>query len=143
MVKLIEISIFENFLTGNLLLLGELPSLQIFDIAFNQFEGSIPSNIFSLRSLHSILAAQNCLSGTIPTEICHIAYFITTIDIGSAGGSSACSSNRKLNSNRPFFISGTFSYLGLSGSIPSCLFTSESINALELSGIINLPLLII
>jgi hypothetical protein len=72
--------------------------------------------------------------GSIPDTVCYIAdKNITIFDFSISGSNAMCAENRRIQSYRPPLVHGTFSRLGLSGTIPSCLLTSTSMTALRLS----------
>ena len=48
--------------------LAALDSLEILDLSWNQFIGSIPPSIRELSSLKSLSLSKNHLNGSLPTE---------------------------------------------------------------------------
>jgi Leucine-rich repeat (LRR) protein len=128
-----QISLSNNQMTGSIFPSVKAAKLSTFNFANNLFTGSITDNIFSSR-LATVVASGNCLHGTIPDTVCSVASGLIIFDFGNSGGNADCPDNQRIQSSRPPFIYGTFSRLGLSGTIPSCLFASSSMTALRLSG---------
>jgi hypothetical protein len=59
---------------------------------------------------------------------------MTIFDVSNSGSNTLCIDNLRVQSYRPPLVHGTFSQLGLTGSIPSCLLSSSSMIDLRLSG---------
>jgi Leucine-rich repeat (LRR) protein len=135
MTSLFQLSLSNNMLTDNILPAISSQNLTTLNIANNLFTGSITDNIFSSGHLSSLLASGNCIFGPIPDTVCNIAgKNLTIFDFSNSGSNDLCSFNQRIQSYQPPFVRGTFSPLGLSGTIPSCLFTSSTVTALRLSG---------
>ncbi|KAI5668479.1 hypothetical protein M9H77_18332 [Catharanthus roseus] len=65
-----------------LLPIWEISHSTSLDISHNNFSGSIPSELASLRSLRQIFLGSNQLTGTIPSEIFN-GIFLETVDMTS------------------------------------------------------------
>lgn len=83
----------------------------------------------------AINAVSNCLHGTISSKICE-SKSLELLDFDGAGMNPMCQPNVLLNEYKPFFVGGTFSQLGLTGTIPSCLYHMPSIKTMHLAGMI-------
>jgi hypothetical protein len=129
-----EIVVGENEFSGKIF--DQLTSnhLKVVNIANNLFTGTIPEAFFTLNPLQIFLAGSNCIDGTIPNSICDSHLNLTILDMTSTGGNPQCRRNLQANQHLPFFIRGTFSSLGLQGTIPACLFSSSTMQVMHLSG---------
>jgi Leucine-rich repeat (LRR) protein len=109
--------------------------LQVITISNNLFTGSFASLDFSFFSaLTSLDAASNCFSGSISDKICAVSNSLQSLALGGAGANPEYHRNDDINHRLPFFMHGYFSPLGLEGSISSCIFGSEVLSTLQLSG---------
>ncbi|XP_004295584.1 PREDICTED: putative receptor-like protein kinase At3g47110-like [Fragaria vesca subsp. vesca] len=74
MSSLITLTFYRNSLNGSLPknIYQHLPSIQQLDLAYNQIDGPIPSNIGNLTQIRMIDLGWNYLTGTIPHEIGHL-----------------------------------------------------------------------
>jgi hypothetical protein len=131
-----QLSLSNNLLSGNIFDAISMNRLTTMNIANSLFTGSITDYIFSSDRLTALFAAGNGLHGSIPTAVWNVTEFenLTIFDFSNSGGNSQCPDNQRIQSQRPPLVYGTFSRLGLSGTIPSCLLTSSSMTALHLSG---------
>jgi Leucine-rich repeat (LRR) protein len=129
-----QISLSNNLLSGDIFPSISSQSLTSLNIADNLFTGSITANLFSSCAISVVLASGNCLFGSIPETICNVVHNMTIFDFSTSGGNTLCLDNQRIQSHRPPLVHGTFSQLGLTGTIPSCLLSSSSMTALRLSG---------
>jgi hypothetical protein len=152
------VGVYYNHFTGTIPLLSENEQLQylyldynhlsgpVFDsitnmsnlvsisISNNLFSGQLPTDYNDFSSLQDLSASSNCLSGSISLSICSLSRTLKSFDLSGAGGNPDCDSNLQLNKQRPFFVQGLFSSLGISGSIPPCLFSFPNLLSMHLSG---------
>jgi Leucine-rich repeat (LRR) protein len=112
------------------------PLIQVINIAENLFTGSIDRNVFDFPKLLAFSAVSNCLSGSLPDDICDspAASSIQVIALDGVSGNTKCPVTQKLNDDRPSFISGTFQSNSFRSSIPSCLMQLPALQTLHLSG---------
>ncbi len=115
-----------NYFTGTIpRFAGKL--IQAIYINNNELTGTIPSNIFETAPTFSIFASSiNCLIGTIPTSICDSKKLLQ-IELDGLHSSSYCKQsltimNKKIPND------------GVTGTIPSCLFTFPNLQILRMSG---------
>jgi len=107
---------------------------ELINIANNLFTGSMTDDFFTMTNLIALFAGSNCLTGSIPETICS-ASSLNVLELNAVGSNRGCASNIHLDRQRPVTVHGTFSQLGLRGTIPSCLLTSKSLTNLLLAGI--------
>jgi hypothetical protein len=136
--RLNEILINENSFSGRFFDLFQSANaeiLQVINVANNIFSGTLPSesNLYTFP-IESLSISSNCFSGTIPLDVCRFNKDITLLDFDGVGGNDDCIENIKIHEHIPRFIQGRFSTLGLSGTIPPCLFQLTRLNALHMSG---------
>jgi len=111
---------------------GSFYLFELVNIANNLFTGSITDNFFTFTNISALFAGANCLTGYIPETICSAR--LNVLNLNAVGSNRACAANLHLDRQRPITVHGTFSQLGLRGTIPSCIFT-ESLTRLLLAGI--------
>ncbi|KAL8485730.1 hypothetical protein ACS0TY_027859 [Phlomoides rotata] len=85
---------------------GNLSSLQIFNLGYNNLTGSVPRGIFNVSSLVEIILTNNNLSNYIPSDICN---------------------------NTPLLRIISFSVNQLSGEFPATIWKCRELEALFLS----------
>jgi Leucine-rich repeat (LRR) protein len=130
-----QLSLSNNQFSGSIFPAISTAKLTTLNIANNLFTGSITENIFLSSLLSALVASGNCLHGSIPETVCNVNdKSMIVFDFSNSGGNELCPDNQRIQSHRPPLVHGTFSKLGLSGTIPSCLLTSSSMTALRLSG---------
>jgi Leucine-rich repeat (LRR) protein len=134
-----EFYVQNNQLTGSLnaFLEGQnstIPflSLASINLSGNKFTGTLPCNFFtSSRDLQSFVATSNCLSGSIPAEICSVDLLISL----SLDGLTTAE-----NCRVPLFSALSSSFTGfavrhfLHGTIPPCIYEMPALQLLHLSG---------
>jgi Leucine-rich repeat (LRR) protein len=134
-LSLTQLSLSNNLLSGSVFSAISIEVLITLSIANNLFSDTITDKIFSSGQLTTLLASGNCFHGSIPETVCNVTdKNMTIFDLSNSGGNELCPDNQQIQSHRPPLVLGTFSNLGLSGTIPSCLLTSTSMTALRLSG---------
>ncbi|KAK9280241.1 hypothetical protein L1049_013928 [Liquidambar formosana] len=62
-----NLSISDNQLTGNMLKVGSIESLEMLDLSHNLFNGSIPSELMEIKNLVLLNLSLNNFEGTIPS----------------------------------------------------------------------------
>ncbi|KAL8485719.1 hypothetical protein ACS0TY_027849 [Phlomoides rotata] len=96
-----------NFLNGDIPKeVGNLSSLQVFNLGYNNLTGSVPRGVFNVSSLVEIILRNNNLSNYIPSDICN---------------------------NTPLLRIISFSVNQLSGEIPATIWKCRELEALFLS----------
>jgi Leucine-rich repeat (LRR) protein len=98
----------------------------------NQFTGSLlPMNFFSENSQLTLFdISNNCLTGSIPENVCHL----NSIETFNLDGSSSSSYCRISLFPKDSFFNSFISEHTLENSIPICLFSLSKIQTLHLSG---------
>lgn len=151
-----HIELQRNLMTGPLshFIAGNFTNMKIISLSYNRFHGSltslnsfafmsslesiflqdnfltgtIPSTIFSIRSLTALSFGSNCLSGSIPLAVCASNLSILALD----GIRTAAACRSKL---LPGLGIGTYSLdKTMQGGVPPCLFDMPSLQVLHLSG---------
>jgi len=112
---------FNELITGNLDSLFNSSnfsrSLKYLNLAGMQISGSLPSVLFNDMTLETLVLSSNCITGTLPMSVCNCS--ITNLILDGIGLGSRCNKKSKLT----FY-----------GTIPSCLFSLESLEVLHLAG---------
>lgn len=62
----------ENNLHGPLPEIGEMPSLQTFNVSYNQMSGQIPDTFHNFNELYLVYLSNNRFEGTIPPSLYHL-----------------------------------------------------------------------
>eukprot|EP01031_Cornospumella_fuschlensis_P024917 gene24917-30103_t len=126
-----QLYVNNNKLVGNLTSLVN-PSVQeyllLIDVSQNLLTGPIPTSVFYLKRISSFAAASNCLTGSLPVEICE-ARDLSTLVLDGAATAHAC--RRKIFPGldiRSFVLQRP-----LTGTIPACVFALPYIRNLHLS----------
>jgi hypothetical protein len=108
------------------------PILVDIDISNNQFSGSLPPSFFiNATAVISFAATSNCLSGSLPTEIC----YMTNLHSLSLDGLSTADNCREYlfplfsNQFNAFYVDHF-----IEGNIPDCFYELPNIESLHLSG---------
>jgi Leucine-rich repeat (LRR) protein len=130
LAKLQVLFLQNNMLTGPLYNSIRIVSLTNIDVSNNQFTGFIPSFVQITPSLSSFAASSNCLSGTIPVDICELTTF-TVVTLNGLSSSTKCRISYFPDS--PLLTAFTVRNYLLNG-IPSCLFRMPNLQTLHLSG---------
>ena len=110
------------------------PALGYFDISMNGFSGSIPSRIFAIPAMRSVIMSQNCFAGEVLPEsaICDCTGLQDLMLDGLAAGD-LCA--RRLWSNGNAFGFDATLPLKLDGTLPNCIFFDlVNIRQLHLAG---------
>jgi Leucine-rich repeat (LRR) protein len=114
----IDLFAFENF-----------TSLQVLDISLNSYSGTLPSAVFTLPALSSVVLSQNCFSGSLPSSMClnkKLRSIVLDLLTGSCGSRSG------------EVFQGIVLAHYMTGTIPSCLWSSSSIRTLHLVGYVSM-----
>jgi len=82
--------------------------------------GSLPSSLFSLPNLNTLVISSNCITGTLSSSICE-STSLSSLILDGVGVGSSCSSSRGSRSS-------------FHGYIPSCLFSMPKLSTLHLAG---------
>ncbi len=101
------------------------------DVSANELTGTLPYQIFTeVENLNTFSATSNCLSGSIPVEICE-SNSLVSLSLDGLSTSNNC--KQVLFPGLPFFTGFTVSQF-IEGTIPSCLFNMPNLQLLHLSG---------
>jgi hypothetical protein len=101
-----------------------------FTVTNNQLTGTIPTDYFQWEHLKVFAISGNCLSGSLPVELCN-AQFLQSLVLD--GLSSAKSCQKQIFPRSSQFNSFRLKKV-LQGSIPSCIFEMPRLKDLFLSG---------
>ena len=82
--------------------------------------GSLPSSLFSLPNLNTLVLSSNCITGTLSPRICE-STSLSSLILDGVGVGSSCSNSRGSRSS-------------FRGIIPSCLFSMQNLSTLHLAG---------
>ena len=110
-----------NFFSGPIPAIGNNVDLEILDLSNNAFTGSIDENIFTHTSLKTIVLSVNCLSRSLPLNLCNSSS-IRELYISGVAGSSRCNSNTIERSQLSI------------ATLPDCIWSMTSLRKLYLSG---------
>jgi hypothetical protein len=140
MTRLIEVLLYSNALSGKFFdyfSSNQYHFLQVINIADNLFSGSLPSSkLFFDSPLIALSMSKNCFIGTIPSSICNLnEKRLQVLNLDGIGSALQCKANRVIQ--LPRFVQGSFSSLGLEGTLPSCLFNMKALETLHLSGTLH------
>jgi Leucine-rich repeat (LRR) protein len=111
-----------------------LPSSLIhLDISNNQFTGQLSSNISKFKNnLETFAAVSNCLSGSIPEQLCELR-FLQQLNLDGLATGSNCQSELFTDQFSSSFNAYTMTHF-MRGGVPACLFALTNLTALHLSG---------
>lgn len=111
---------------------GTTPNLFTLDISSNNFSSSIPTALFSIQKLETVIFARNCMVGTLPSSICKATKLQNLVLNGLDAGDGCL---------RPIWPKGNAFGLNamrtkkkVSGTIPSCIFRLPNLKSLHLAG---------
>ena len=112
--------------------------LNTVDISSNRFSGTVPASFFapanrsaaaSSNNLLSFAAVKNCLTGSIPPQICQSLH-LTALALDGLHTSEACITKiLPLSKSKSYLIPRS-----LQGTIPPCLYQMQKLQVLHLSG---------
>jgi Leucine-rich repeat (LRR) protein len=122
-----SINLSANMFSGDISIFSaqNFTLLQVLDLSLNRFSGTLPASVFSLPALHSVVLSQNCFSGSLPSSMClnnKLRSIVLDLLTGSCGSRSG------------FIFRGIVLAHYMTGTIPSCLWSSSSIRTLHLVG---------
>lgn len=141
LLKLTLLEVFlanNNSFTGNLHNLVNLEnasfqwSVNNIDVSNNMLTGEIPSQLFLSTKLQTFAASTNCLSGTLPEDICR-ANSLTALILDGMKTAPAC---RHRVFRESWGVSSAFVLKkpAPKGTIPECLFQMPALQTLHLAG---------
>ena len=132
LTSLLELQLQHNKLNGNINNLFDSSTQQFLnfvDVSDNQLTGQLPTEVFLLPKLNTLVAVSNCFSGTLTATICNNTAMVSLI---LDGLQTATSCQQRL---LPHTTSHSYStYDSFHGHIPSCLFNMPNLISLHLSG---------
>jgi Leucine-rich repeat (LRR) protein len=109
------------------------PSLVHLDISNNQITGQLPSNISKFKNnLETFAAVSNCLSGSIPEQLCELKH-LQQLNLDGLATGSNCLSDLFTDQFSSSFNAYTMNHL-IRGGAPPCLFALTDLTTLHLSG---------
>jgi Leucine-rich repeat (LRR) protein len=116
-----------NMFSGDISIFGftNFTSLQVLDLSLNRFSGTLPASLFSLPALQSVILSQNCFSGSLPSSMCmnnKLRSIVLDLLTGSCGSRSG------------EVFQGIVLAHYMTGTIPSCIWSTSSIRTLHLVG---------
>jgi Leucine-rich repeat (LRR) protein len=122
-----SINLSANVFSGDISILSfeNFTSLQVLDISLNRISGTLPESVFCLPELRSVVFSQNCFSGSLPSSMCSnkkLRSIVLDLLTGSCGSRSG------------EVFQGIVLAHYMTGTIPSCLWSSSSIQTLHLVG---------
>eukprot|EP01036_Dinobryon_divergens_P030042 gene30042-39233_t len=132
--SLVELFVEDNNFTGPI---GQIFNSSVqrilsdIDLSSNSLSGTLPADVFSLKSLNSFAAVSNCITGSLPMSICEA----DQLNFLALDGM-----NTAANCRKPIFpaIKWLTTYTrvhNLEDGIPSCVFNLSSLQTLHLSGV--------
>ena len=112
------------------------PNLQVVDASSNNFQGELPAEIFTRsRSMRIFAAAANCFQGALPAAAICEAKKLQVLVLDGLNAGASCRAPIFAGPANLFRFTGSVIRNKMSGSLPSCLFTSlPNITGLHLSG---------
>jgi hypothetical protein len=102
-------------------------------LVFNSLTGSIPPHLFGGDLLESVNMMSNCMSGSLPQEICN-SKFLSTLILDLVSSGKQCKRKNNIFSEFAEDFNGYQSLTSLSGSIPSCIWDMTHLNILHVAG---------
>lgn len=131
MGNLSALLLYDNHLSGNLHHVFNATlhiSLSTVQISNNELTGALPTELFRLPALLTVVAVGNCFTGALPENICN-ATNLRTIALDGLRSAANC---------RKLLIPGVSSAYQVaqpwSGTLPSCLLSMPLLTTLHLSG---------
>lgn len=107
------------------------PVISFVDVSNNEFTGTLPTLYLKTSfSLVSLAAAANCLTGSIPDELCSLPDLMY-LDFDGMSTSDNC--RKQIFPGSKLLTSFTLTK-EVKGGIPECLFNMPNLNTLHLSG---------
>ncbi len=135
LIFLQELMIQNNFFVGNLdklLNCSKQSFITNIDVSGNSFTGTLSTGIFTRSTqLSSFAAGNNCLVGTIPSDICQAK---TLVSLTLDGLATAENCRKYLFSGLSSQFTGFVVNRFIGSTIPICLFEMPNIQLLHLSG---------
>jgi Leucine-rich repeat (LRR) protein len=131
--KLKSLLLSNNLLRGDLevfsdvlIEIGGLNELQSLDLSANQFTGHIPASIFRLPNITSLSLGKNCFKGSIPATVCSMKS-IASLNLNGLSSGDSC--------EIPLIAAlKTYTAAYMTGSVPTCLFSAETLHSLDIAG---------
>lgn len=103
--------------------------LQMLSLSDNFFSGTIPSTLFSMRKLHTVLLSQNCFEGSIPSSICANAA-LENVVLDSLTQNCGSSVPRMIR----HIVKGYIPSHYMVNELPSCVWNMTSLKVLHAQG---------
>jgi hypothetical protein len=101
-------------------------SLNTLDLSENRLTGTLPAEIFQLRTLFNLALSSNCFTGTLPSTICS-ARRIRSLSLDGLSSNNNCGDFRS-----PFLDLMLGKYVH--GTIPSCVWNLPNLVSIHISG---------
>jgi Leucine-rich repeat (LRR) protein len=107
------------------------PNITYIILSQNAFTGTLPASLFLSRQLQVISLNSNCFSGSIPTSICYSSS-LQSVAMNSITTGKSCRTH--LPGFTTAILKAVFPLKKLKGSIPSCIWSLNTLATLQLSG---------
>lgn len=131
LTELTILNLRDNFLGGTLescFSAATQTKLRTVDVSNNQFRGTLPEQLYSMRSLKTIAAVSNCFDQSISPAICG-SPGLENLVLDGLQSAAACRSYFLPGLSRSYQVKYPFH-----GSLPACVFSMASLLVLHLSG---------
>ena len=131
LTELTILNLRDNFLRGTLescFSAATQTKLRTVDLSNNQFQGTLPEQLYSMRSLKTIAAVSNCFEYSITPAICG-SPGLENLVLDGLQSATACRSYFLPGLSRSYEVKHPFH-----SSLPACLFSMASLLVLHLSG---------
>jgi Leucine-rich repeat (LRR) protein len=131
LTELTILDLRDNFLGGSLescFNAATQTKLRTVDVSNNQFRGTIPEELYSMRSLKTIAAVSNCFDQSITPAICR-SPGLENLVLDGLQSAAACRRYLLPGLSESYEVKHPFH-----GSLPACVFSMASLLVLHLSG---------
>jgi hypothetical protein len=126
-----QLLVQNNRLTGCLegvFNISTVGSLSVVVLGDNLFTGTIPSVLFDLPIVETLILSGNCFHGTLPSNVCG-SYALQILGMNGLSSGSACRTPVLPGVSSAYTVSRA-----VTGTLPACLFEMFSLMSLQLSG---------
>lgn len=120
-----------NNLEGTIPLDSRYTALAYVDFSNNQFSGKLPKDLFNVNSsLISFAATSNCITGSLPKEVCDVTGLVY-LELDGLTTAENCRSAifPAIKSINTFYLN-----VQITGGIPQCLFAMPNLQVVHFSG---------
>jgi hypothetical protein len=102
--------------------------LNTIQLSSNRLTGTLPSDVFLLPELRTLVLADNCFHGTLPAAVCN-ATQLSALVLDGLSSADSC-----LQYILPGLLDSYTLSQAVHGSIPTCVYTLPQLRTLHLSG---------